>query len=115
MFCVTAMVTQGVLSLEQSKLPQGRGALPPAVGRGKTSGLCFLLIFILTFLFYPRLVCGVLCQTLPWVRAGLSPWGAAPGLGPAEGIGTVTPSCAQLWMGTAPGGAGQGFPEIQFL
>lgn len=78
MFCVTAMVTQGVLSLEQSKLPQGRGALPPAVGRGKTSGLCFLLIFILTFLFYPHLVCGVLCPTLSglgWaVTLGCSPW-----------------------------------------
>lgn len=70
MFCVTPMVMQGVLSLGQSKLPQGMGAQPPAAGRGKTS----LLIFILTCLFYPYLVCVVLCQTLPWVRAGLSPW-----------------------------------------
>lgn len=109
MFCVTAMVMQGVLSLEQSKLPQGRGALPPAVGRGKTSGLCFLLIFILTYLFYPHLVCGVLCPTvsgLGWaVTLGCSPW-TGPCRGDRHGDTQLCPAVDgdSAWCGRA------GFP-----
>lgn len=111
MFWATPVVTETLIKAVSGLLvlPSKRtwGLSLRLLGEGKglgRSGIVLLTDFY-PCLFYPYLISGVLCQTLPWVRAGLSPRGAGPGPGRAEGTGTVTPGCAP---GTIPGGAGKG-------